>query len=145
MHTLVVGRGLRGELGEVTGESQVTRSRDLAGPFGQPACAARERCELRRQRGRGRGLEVRRVAVVPAAVEAPDVAHDELRLVVDRPEVRAREQRLRRAHRVHDVVEAGALVHQRERLLDQCLEQLGAFGQRPVHALAADDRQAVAR
>ena len=50
---------------------------------------------------------------------------------------------LGRAHRVHDVVEARALVHQRERLLDERLQQLGAFGERLVHALGADDRQPV--
>ena len=51
--------------------------------------------ELGRERGGRRRLEVRRVAVVPAAVVAPDVAHDELGLVVDRPQVRPREQVLR--------------------------------------------------
>ena len=52
VHALVVGRGLRGELGEVAGEAQVARGRDLARPLGQPARAARERRELRRERGR---------------------------------------------------------------------------------------------
>ena len=51
---------------------------------------------------------------------------------------------LGRAHGVHDVVEARALVHQRERLLDERLEQLGAFGERLAHTVGADDRQAVA-
>ena len=86
---------------------------------------------------------MRRVAVVPAAVLAPDVAHDELGLVVDGVQVRALEEARGRAHGVHDVVEAGAVVHQRERLLHERLQQLGALGERLVHAGAAHDRQAV--
>ena len=44
VHALVVGRGLRRELGEVAGEPQVAGGRELARPVGQP----------RRRRRRGR-------------------------------------------------------------------------------------------
>ena len=101
--------------------------------------------ELAGERGVGRGLEVRGVAVVPAAEEPPDVAHDELGLVVDRAEVRLGEQLGRRGDRVHDVVEARALVHHPERLDVQVLEQRGGVGERGADAVGADDRQAVAR
>ena len=143
VHALVVGRGLRRELGEVAGEAEVARGRELARPVGQAPGAAGEVGELLRERGRSRRLEVGRITVVPAAVVAPDVAHDELGLVVDRPEVRAREQLLGRAHRVHDVVEARAFVHERERLVEQRLQQLGAFGECLPHAVGTDDREAV--
>ena len=43
----------------------------------------------------------------------------------------------------HDVVEPRTLVHERECLLDQRLEQLGAFVQCAPHARRADDRQPV--
>ena len=59
-------------------------SLEVAGPLGEPGRTTGEIGKLARQRGGGRGLEVRRIAVVPAAVQAPDVAHDELGLVVDR-------------------------------------------------------------
>ena len=78
--------------------------------------AAGQRGQLGGERGVGRRLEVGRVAVVPAAVEAPDVADDELGLVVDGPQVGPFQQLGRRPHGVDDVVEAGALVHQRQRL-----------------------------
>ena len=56
------------------------------------ACARRRRASASScaSAAAGAGFEVRRVAVVPAAVVAPDVAHDELGLVVDRPQVRTR-------------------------------------------------------
>jgi hypothetical protein len=46
---------------------------------------------------------------------------------------------------VQHVVEARALVHQRERLLDQGLEQLGSLAQRLAHAVGAEDRRPVTR
>ena len=84
----VVRCGERRELGEVTGETEVAvvGQRDRA--CGERSGAAGEVGELAGERGFGRGLEVRGVAVVPAAEEAPHVAHDELGLVVDRAEVR---------------------------------------------------------
>jgi serine/threonine protein phosphatase PrpC len=58
----------------------------------------RQRRHLARHLGVARGLEPRRVAVPPAPVEPPHVAHDELGLVVDRAEIGAREEVLRRPH-----------------------------------------------
>ena len=57
--------------------------------------AAGEGGELGRHGRRRRRLEVRRIAVPPAAVAAPHVAHDELRLVVERAQVRQRAVRRR--------------------------------------------------
>ena len=57
VHALVVGRGLRGELGEVTGEPQVAGGRDFARPRRQLGGAAGERRRApRRARRRGAGL-----------------------------------------------------------------------------------------
>ena len=64
------------------------------------AGAAGQRRHLGRDGGVGRRLEAGRVAVVPAAVEPPEVADDELGLVVDRAEVRLLEQVGRRLDRV---------------------------------------------
>ena len=57
VHALVVGRGLRGELGEVAGEAEVAGGRELARPVGEPGRAAGERGELRaRARPAGAGF-----------------------------------------------------------------------------------------
>ena len=47
VHALVVGRGLRGELGEMAGEPQVARGRDLARPLGEPAARRRRASRAR--------------------------------------------------------------------------------------------------
>src|SRR5262245_65938181 len=103
----------------MTGEPQVARACDLTRPFREPRCAAREIGELTRERGGRRRFQVRRIAVVPAAVQSPNVAHDEFGLVVDRVEVWALEQLGRSLHCVHYVVEARTVVHEREWLLDE--------------------------
>ena len=92
-----------------------------------------------------RGLQVRRVSVPPASVEPPDVAHDELGLVVDGPQPRPLEQVLGRAHPAEDDVERSTLVHQLERAIVQVLEELGRLGERLAHALGPFERRAVPR
>ena len=61
------------------------------------------------------------------------------------PQVRALEQVRRRLHRSQDRVEAGSLVHQRQRLGDQRLEELRGLCQGLLHPVRAEDRWAVAR
>ena len=79
---------------------------------------------------------MRRVAVVPAAVHPPDVAHDELRLVVDRLQVGLRQHGRIDLHLVHDLVEAGAFVHGVHGALHQKLEGLGNLGQHAANPVA---------
>ena len=82
-----------GELGEVTREPQRgvvppprgARAPGRSAPDGPPASAASSAASARL----GSGLQVRRIAVPPPAVQPPDAADDELRLVVDRLQVRA--------------------------------------------------------
>jgi hypothetical protein len=81
---------------------------------------------------------------VPTAVETPDVAHDELRLVVQRRQVRLRQQVLRRADGVDHLIQARPAVHQRECLLTERFEHLSGVRQRRADALTADDGEAVA-
>lgn len=78
----VVGGGRGGQLGEVTGEPLIGRQ-NRQGPVREPLGAAGQVGELRRQRGSGGRLQVCGVPVIPAAVQAPDVADDELGLVID--------------------------------------------------------------
>ena len=109
--------------------------------------AAGERSDLGGDARRRWRLQAGRVAVVPAAVEPPDVAHDELGLVVDRAEVRlARAGRSGARTRVHDLVERRARVHQGERLR-RCSDSSSsaALGAAPAWMRSPpDDRQAVA-
>ena len=84
------GAACAAQLGEVAGEAEVARRR-RARPRVRGERGARRRRAPRaraRRRASGAGLRRGRVAVVPAAVQAPHVAHDELGLVVDRPQVR---------------------------------------------------------
>ena len=55
MHALVVGRGLRRELGEMAGEAQVAGG-GTHGAFGQARGATREVGELGGERGAGAGF-----------------------------------------------------------------------------------------
>ncbi len=87
---------------------------------------------------------MRGVAVVPAAVQPPDVAHDELRLIVVRLQVRTAGQRLRGFHGVDDLVEAGARVHHLQGLLDQAVQVVRRVGQRLPYSARPGDGQAVA-
>ena len=78
----------------------------------------------------GAGLSDGRVPVPPAAVQAPDVAHHELGLVVDRPEVGTVGEVGGHRHGVEDLVEPGPGVHEREGLVDEGVEQIGGVGER---------------
>src|SRR5207302_1877051 len=64
----------------------------LVRPSGHAARAAGQRRPFRRKVGFGRGLEVGRVAVPPSPVQTPDVAHHDLRVVVDGVHVRTVEE-----------------------------------------------------
>src|SRR5271165_3201941 len=144
VHRRVVGRGERRQFGKVAGQPQVPGRRCRLRPVSQSCGAAGQSGERGRQHRVRRGLEVGGIAVVPAAVEPPHVADYELRLVVDRLEVRFGGQVGERPDSVDDLVEPRAGVHQRERLLDQRLQIGGGAGQRLTDALGADDGRAVA-
>src|SRR5439155_13221473 len=124
--------------------SQVAIVGQLEGTGGQAPRSAREGGKLDGHGGLGGGLEVGRVAVVPAPVQAPDVAHHELGVVVYRPQVGPLEEVGRGADGVHELVEAGALVHEGHGLVVEALEELGRLGQRLSHAVGADHGQTVA-
>src|SRR5580658_11330421 len=124
----VVRRRTGGELRQVARELQVVfvaGGDQFGGSFSQSTGAAGEGGDLGRHRAGGSRRERRRVAVPPASVEPPDVPHDELRLVVDRPQVGTLEQVLRGDDGVQHVVEASALVHHPQGLVDERLEQRG--------------------
>ena len=66
-------------------------------------------------------------------------------MVVHRLQVRQIAQMLGHLDLVEHAVEGDALVHQCQRLGLERVEQLGGVGQRPLHPIGAEDRQAVAR
>ncbi len=118
--------------------------RELDGSAGEHVGAAGEARELGRQRLLAGRLQMSGIAVVPAAVEAPEVAHDELRVVVDRTKVGPREQLWGRGHRVDDVFEPRTLVHESEGLGRERLEQCGRVDQHGPDPIRSGDRQPVA-
>ncbi len=134
-----------GELDEVAGEAVVAGRGELACPGEHALEPTRELDPCPGLLGTRRGEQVVGLTVVPAAVAAPDVAHDELRMVVHRLQVRQIAQMLGHLDLVEHAVEGDALVHQRQRLGLERVEQLGGVGERPLHPIGAEDRQAVAR
>ena len=112
-------------------------------PVGEHGRPAGEAGQLGGQHALGRGLERGRVPVPPAAVEPPDVADDELGLVIDRPQVRPGFQVGGRPHGVDGVVQAAAAVHHLERLIDERFKQRGGVGEGLPDPVGADDGQAV--
>ena len=144
MHAGVVRRGQRGHLGEMTGQAHV------AGAQFQRALRKADRAagqcrDLRRQRAVAGRFEICGVAVPPAAVQAPDVADDELRLVVQRPQPGRLENRGIDLHGVDDVVQPLACVHHRQGLADQNIERVGHGFQHLTDTRRAGDRQAMRR
>ena len=125
------------------GESQVAGGGELARPGRQLVRPAGEGGDLGCHRRVRRRLEVGGVPVVPAAVVPPHVADHEFGLVVDRPQVRPVEQRLRCTHRVDDLVETGAGVHHAERVVVQGVEELGGVLERLTDPIDAEDRESV--
>jgi hypothetical protein len=91
---------------------------------------------------RGR-LQSRRSAVPPAAELAPHVAHHELRLVVERAQVRLAEELRTHLDRVHDRVERRPGVHHLERRGGELLEGGGRVAEHPRDPLPPGDRQPV--
>ena len=124
--------------------ASVAASASASARVASASAPAGEQGDLGGQLGVGRGLEPGRVAVVPAAELAPHVAHHELGLVVDRPQVRAIEQVVGDLHRVDDRVEGGALVHEVEGGGDEALRGPSAVVvEHPLDAIDAADGQAV--
>ena len=116
---------------------------ELERTVGQGAGTAGQRGQLGGERPLGRRLEGGRVAVPPPAVLAPDRVHDELRLVVDRAEIGPGLQSLGGADGVDGVVEAAAGVHDRQRLVDERIEEVRRVGQRLADPVGAEDREPV--
>ena len=147
-HLVGLGRAWlvqNGELDEVTGEAMVAGRGELAGPGEHTLEPTRQLHPCPGLLGARGGEQVVGLAVVPAAVTPPHVAHDELRMVVHRLQIRQVAQVLRHLDLVEDAVERHALVHQHQRLRLERIEQLGGVGERPLHPLGAEDRQAVSR
>ena len=129
----------------MAGEGQVAA-------FGQGPRAVHERLGAPRQRadlpsdlGFARGLEMRGLAVPPAAVQPPDIAHDVLRLVVDGLEIGAPGEVRGRANLGEDLVEREAGIHARHRLALEGLEPFRRIAERLSYARGAHDRRAVTR
>ncbi len=139
------GCGLDGHLHELARECQVPRRRDRLRPRGQGRRPARQLGQLARDRRLARGLQVGRVAVPPPAVQPVQVAHDELRLVVDRREVRAREQLGGHLHAREHLLERRARIHEGKDLIDERLEEACRFVECAVYRRRAPDRHAVPR
>ena len=87
---------------------------------------------------------MRRLAIPPAAVEPPDVAHDILGLVVHRLEVGAIGQMGRRPHLGEDLVEGEPGIHARHRLALERLQPFRGVLERLAHASPSQDGHAVA-
>ncbi len=64
-------------------------------------------------------------------------------MVVDRPQVGLVAEMGGHLDLVEHTVERAARVHERERLCFERLEQLGGVGERGLHAVGAEDREAV--
>ena len=93
----------------------------------------------------GSRKEVVGLPVVPAAVSPPHVAHQELRVVVDGPQIRLVPQVGRHLDLVERPVQRAAGVHQRQRLPLDGLQHLGGVEQGLADPVGAEDRQPVAR
>jgi hypothetical protein len=138
-------RSERGPLGQVAGETQLPRFGETLRALSEGERPARQASDLCGDCGVGGRFQVRRIAVVPAAIHSPDVADHELGLVVDRTQVGALERLRRQMDGVEDLIETRALVHQGERFAHQSLEGGSDFAEDAANALAAGDRQAVGR
>ena len=92
---VIVGRGHRRHLDQFARDADVTGLRQLPGPLGERRRAAGERGDLGGHVALAGRQQPSRVAVPPAAVRAPDVAHHELGLVVERTQPRQRQHRRR--------------------------------------------------
>jgi len=112
-----------GRVRAVTGQPVLPGSSRLRGqgfgPVGEHPRSSGQGRQLGRQRSFRSGLEAGRIAVPPAAVPAPHGVHDELGLVVDRPQVGPVHQVSRRHDAVNRVIQPAASVHHRERLVDE--------------------------
>jgi hypothetical protein len=98
------------------GESQVV---ELEGTLGETCRPTSESRYLRRQDIVRWRFELCGVARVPPCVESPDVAHDELGLVVDRSQIGPFEQMRGGLDVVDHLVQGCARVDHVERLLDE--------------------------
>ena len=116
-----------------------SRPRDTSG-----GDAARQRRDLGRLRLVGRGQQVGGVAVPPAAPEPQQVAHDELGMVVGRPQVGPGGQLGIGLHGVEDGLGRLAAVHALQHLGDDAAQVARGVGEHLLHGLAALHHEAVA-
>ncbi len=103
----------------MTGQTQVAVGGEPLRAARQFVGAARERGDFRGERSVGCGLQIRGIAVVPAAVHTPQVAHDKFGFVVQRSQIRPLEHLRCDLDRVDDVVQRRARVHHRKRFADE--------------------------
>ncbi len=128
----------------MAGERQFAARRQGTRARHQPRHASHQCGDLAPELGLAGRLEMRGDAVPPAAVETPDVPHDERGLVVHRLQVRTIGESRRRLHLGHNARERHAGIHPRERLAHEELQPLRGVLERGAHAVGAEDRHAVA-
>ena len=139
MNRRVVRRDIGGELNQSGGQSVI----HFACTFGRWFRSAAQPGDLRRESRSCGWLQVRGIAVVPTAVEPPDVADDELGLLVHGPKERPLQRVLGNVHGLEHLVERSAAVHCVEGMGVQLVQQLGAVEQGAANASLAGDGQAV--
>ena len=122
-----------------SGPSTRARRARPAGPV--PPASAHSSAARARSAGR---LEVRRVAVPPPAVQAPDVAHDELRLVVHGLEVRPAGEVGRRRDRLETSASRAPAFISASVWSTRDSRYSAVSVERLADPVRADDRQAVA-
>ena len=118
----------------------LARRRQHLGARRECLSAARQRCNFYCKRIMVRGFQMRGIAVVPAAVQTPNVTHDKFGLVIQRPQIRQLQGFLRHFHAVQNVVELCAAVHHGQGISHEVLQRGGDITQHSANALAASDR-----
>ena len=141
---LAVGRGVRGPIEQVAGQSKIAFCGQRRSAADEGSGAPGERGDFLRLPDARRRLEIGGNVVVPTAVTAVNVAHDELRLVVDRLQIGFFRQFPRGAHFRDQAVERRPFVHQRHGSIVQGLEIGGGVAQGLRDALPAEYGDAVA-
>ena len=145
MNCRAAGFGARGEFDQMARNPHIAFMRKRLRARGELLRSAGEHRDLGGQRCIGGGLQIRRVAVIPTAVHAPQIAHDEFRFVVQRSQIRLFEHLRRHLHAVDDLVQRRAGIHHGECFADQLFERFGHFEQHALDALRTADRQSVRR
>ncbi len=146
MGVAIVGLGERCRLDEMTGEPHVflaARCGEFFRPRAKPRDTARK---LRHLGGKNRircGLQPRRITVIPAAIEPPDVMNDEFRLIIDGLHIRLVHEMRGQFHAVNEVIKARPLIHHLKRAGDKEFKRRCNRVEHGRDALLTYDGQAV--